>query len=923
MKRLLLPLLSIFIVSIGFGQVTTDPDPAIANQSLTITVDVSGTDLEGYADDVWIWTWLDNASGDVDAPTNVNPATDDQSGALMTRSSSDGDIYTITFTPTEFFDKPATDIDQIGLLLKGRDWSDGKTPDYLIEGVISGVYEVEFTSPSFFPLLVDPGEAISINAEASEASSIALIIDGVTVKTVTDATQVSYNEIAAASGQHFVEVVANNGTDEATDNFSYTIRTATVEQPRPAGIVDGINYDPDASKVTLSLWAPMKSSVYVVGDFNGWTADPDYQMKKDGEHFWLEVSGLIPGQEYAYQYLVDESIWIADPYADKILSPDDRWIPDTTYPNLKELPDGAYHNEWYQNSAAVVQTDQTHYQWVNTDFQKPDKSSLVIYELLVRDFLGEEHMNYQSLIDTLGYLENLGVNAIELMPIMEFAGNDSWGYNPTFMFAVDKAYGTKTDLKEFIDAAHGKGMAVILDMVMNQNDIPSPYAQMYFDFDQFRPTANNPWFNVEATHPYSVFFDINHESAYTQTWLDSINYYWIHEFHFDGYRFDLSKGFTQKYSGSNVDLWGQKDNSRIDILKRMANAIWSHTPDAYVILEHFANNDEETILASSGMMLWGNSNYDYGEANMGYGDSKSIGWGYYKDRNWTQSNLITYMESHDEERQMYKMITDGTASFNYNITKTSTALQRLKLSAAFFFTIPGPKMFWQWGEYGYDVSIEENGRTGRKPTHWEYLDDLGHRNVLETYKALIKLRNTYDVFTTGNFSWQPDGLYKTIHIANNDTSVAIIGNFDIGSTEMDPEFQHTGTWYDFFSGEEVNVTDVNATIHLGAGEFRIYTDQKLFAPEKDIITGLSAKDTFSETSLYPNPASNLIHVNVSKELNYSLSSWYVTDTYGKRILEGTFEGGKNSIDVGNLSQGIYTLILGDNDEFTPVKFIKE
>ncbi len=171
---------------------------------------------------------------------------------------------------------------------------------------------------------------------------------------------------------------------------------------------------------------------------------------------------------------------------------------------------------WYFNRAAVIQTAQQAYNWQTQDFEKPEKKDLVIYELLVRDFFAAGERNYQNLIDTLSYLKRLGINAIELMPITEFNGNESWGYNPTFMFAPDKYYGTKNKLKEFIDRCHSEGLAVILDVVMNQQDIPNPYVLMYYDFDAGKPAANNPWFNQEATHPFNVFFDLNHESTYTQ-----------------------------------------------------------------------------------------------------------------------------------------------------------------------------------------------------------------------------------------------------------------------------------------------------------------------------------------------------------------------------------------------------------------------
>lgn len=922
MNKLFLCLL--LISSYGFAQVTTDPVFPVADQSVEITVDVSGTSLEGYTDDVWIWTWLDRDAGDIDAPTNVNPATDAQSAALMTRSESDGDIYAITFTPTTFFDQDADQIEKIGLLLKGQSWDDGQTPDYAFD-VLSDQFAISVTSPTSFPILVDGGEEIEVSVTASENADISLTVDDVEVANETDATTLTYTITAESSGIHEIKITADNGTDEVTEEFTYTVRSETIEGERPAGIIDGINYDPDNTSATLSLWAPSKSSVYVVGDFTDWLIDPDYQMIRDGEHFWIELTGLTSRKEYAYQYLVDESIWIADPHADKILDPDDKWIPEGTYPDLMSYPDGATHGHWYQNRAAVLQTNQSAYEWENTDFEKPAKEDLIIYELLVRDFLGEANMNYQSLIDTLDYLKGLGVNAIELMPIMEFNGNDSWGYNPTFMFAVDKAYGTKDDLKEFIDKAHGKGMAVILDMVMNQNDIPSPYAQMYFDFDDFKPTEDNPWFNQEAKHPFNVFSDINHESLYTQTWLDSINHYWLNVFHFDGYRFDLSKGFTQVDANGSVSKWGNKDESRIALLKRMADKVWEHTPDAYVILEHFADNDEETELADYGMMLWGNIHHDYGEASLGLGADKTIAWGHYEERGWANNHLISYMESHDEERQMYKLTKFGVEAGVYRVREFSNAIDRLKMAAAFFFTVPGPKMFWQWGEFGYDISIDENGRTGRKPEKWEYLKDAKRKELYLTYKELIKLRNEYDVFNNGDFAWQPEGVFKSIHITNGDTSVVIVGNFDVEAGSIDPDFQHTGAWFDFISGEEINVSDTNTEIALEPGEFHIYTDHQLHTPEAGIITSVNDHAIDRATAfVYPNPAADWLSVRLNTSVRRNTPGvWAIFNVMGQEVMTGTVNREEIILDVSKLNPGIYAFSIKTKDKPVIQKFIKK
>ena len=930
MKKLVL-IFSTFVVSIStLAQVTIEPRCFSDTDEIVITYDATkgASGLVG-ASKVYMHSGVIT-----DSPTGTswqyvigNWAQDDGIGE-MSKVEGQSNLWEITLTPRAYYNVPeATNIYRLAMVFRNADGSkEGKSDaggDIFIDLATNPVSLQVQSAP---PLLVNNGETISFEAVTCSNAVYTLYIDDIIETTVSGEDSFVYDYVVTQAEGSVVsgKLEATVGELTETYEFTYSVRLPAVDAPRPAGIIDGINYLADPSKVILSLWAPTKTSVYVVGDFNDWEVSAAYQMKRDAEHFWIELTGLTSGNEYAYQYWIDESIWIADPYADKILDPDDKWIPEATYPNLKEFPEKAMHGNWYFNRAAVFQTAQEPYVWQNTDFEKPKQENLVIYELLVRDFLGEDNMNYQALIDTLDYLENMGINAIELMPIMEFNGNDSWGYNPTFMLAVDKAYGTKNDLKEFIDECHGRGMAVILDMVMNQNDAPSPYAMMSFDFPAFKPTSTNLWFNRDAKHPFNVFFDINHESEYTKAWLDTVNHYWLNEFQFDGYRFDLSKGFTQKNSGDNVGLWGQKDDSRIAILKRMADEIWSHTPDAYVILEHFADNNEEKILSDYGMMLWGNMHYDYKEANLGYAAGKSIGSAYFENRGWNENAVVAYMESHDEERQFYEIPKYGASSGTYDIQEFSIGLQRLKLTATFFFTVPGPKLLWQFGEFGYDIPIDENGRTGRKPTKWEYLDDPLRNNVLKTYQELIGLREKYDVFTEGDFSWTPGGVFKSIHTTKADTNVTIVGNFDVIPVEGNPAFQHTGTWYDFFSGKEITVTDINATLYLNPGVFHIYTDKKLHEPESDIITSLEVENLLSGVSVYPNPTTGRLNINLPDHMDTRSCEWVVIDIFGKELMRGSSSIPNSlTLETGNLPIGLYSVeIMAGSTSFN-ARFIRE
>ncbi|HYG03873.1 MAG TPA: alpha-amylase family glycosyl hydrolase [Chryseosolibacter sp.] len=854
MKHLYCLFLALAVTSLASAQtVTTDPTFPSADQPVTITVDVSGTSLDHFAwnndsNPVWIWTWIaDGCSSNCDAPTNVNPATAAQDAAKVTRISTDPDIYQITFTPTTFFNKPASELKEIGFKFKSSDWADNKQTDNDRFITFSSDFQVALTQPSVFPVFKDSGEQLTISANASGSSTMKIFINGNEVASTAGVTSINYvHTITETIGTSTVEVRATSGSQTKSATFDYTVRTASVEETRPDGVVDGINYHTDNTTATLSVWAPGKTSAYLIGDFTDWKVNADYQMKKDGEHFWIHIDGLTPGVEYAFQYLINESLYIADPYSDKILDPDDQYIPDVIYPGLKTYPSEALSQKWYFNRLSVLQTNQSPYEWQTINYSKPETKDLVIYEMLVRDFVAADDRNYQTLIDTIGYFKRLGINAVQLMPVMEFGGNDSWGYNPTFMFAPDKAYGTKDKLKEFIDRCHAEGIAVILDITMNHHDTPNPYVMMDFDFTAFKPTAANKWFNVDAKHPFNVFFDMNHESTYTKTYLDTVNYYWLNEYKVDGFRYDLSKGFTQRNNPNNIDAWGAKDDSRIAILKRMADRIREYSPDAILILEHFADNAEEEILSDYGFLLWGNMNHAYNQNAMGFGSDSDISWGSYKARGWDDPNLITYIESHDEERMMFRNLQFGNSSGGYSVKSLDNALDRVKAAAAFFFTVPGPKMLWQFGELGYDVSIDFNGRVGAKPVRWEYLEDPAREKLFETFASLIHLRNSYDVFDTEDFFITGGStLSKQITLRNqpytttpanaDEMNVHVIGNFDVTAKNVALTFPHAGNWFDYFSsGDTLKLNSQAITLTLAPGEFRLYTDVKLANPGEEL-----------------------------------------------------------------------------------------
>lgn len=729
-------------------------------------------------------------------------------------------------------------------------------------------FNASFSQPTLESQIVNANQVVPVTANSSLSSDITISVNGSQVASGTGVTSLNYNFSQAAAGEYHITMTAVNAGTTITDEKVVLILPLINTAAAPAGTINGINIT-SQNGVRLQLYAPNKDFVFVIGDFNNWQLDLDYLMNRtpDGTTYWLDIPNLSPGVEYRFQYYIDAvGMRVADVYADKILDGwNDGWIPETTYPNLIDYPNGLT-----SEPVSVFRTDPPTFNWTDQSFVRPAKTKLVVYELLVRDFL--EDRTYASLTDSLDYLENLGVTAIQLMPINEFEGNDSWGYNPSFYFAPDKAYGSAEALKTFVNEAHNRGIAVVMDIALNHSFGQNPMVRMYFDQNAGQwgqPTTENPWFNPTPKHDFNVGYDFNHESQQTKNFTKRVLAYWMQNFHIDGYRFDLSKGFTQNYTLGNIGAWGAYDQSRINILTDYYNHMQTVSPGSYGILEHFADNSEETVLSNNGMMLWGNLNYQYMEASMGY--TSNLSWGSYQNRGWNNAHLITYAESHDEERMMYKNLQYGASSGSYNITNLNTALKRQELAHCLLLPIPGPKMIWQFGELGYDysintcsdgVTISADCRTSAKPVRWDYWDNQNRKHLCKVTAALNNLKKTEPVFSTTNFNIDLGGFGKRIHL-NGTNNAVVVGNFQTTSLNMVPGFQHTGTWYDYFTGNAFQVYDLNATFFFEPGEYHIYTDYQLAVP--DLNTSLEEVMSFAKSSfmIWPNPSNNRVYVGYS------------------------------------------------------------
>jgi 1,4-alpha-glucan branching enzyme len=921
-KRYFLFLSFFFFILVGLNSqvVTTEPALPIHNQPLDIFLNTKGTELEGYSGDVYAHTGINNWQNVIGSWTN------NSSQPLLSRVNDS--IYKLELRPSirVFYNIPAaTRIEQIAIVFRSADRSKQTRPDIFIPVYEEGL-NVSITEPSQPSNILEYGQSMQIRAVASLSSSLSLFVNNNLVASTTTENEIVYAFDSETYGYGSSWVVAEAADSETSlrDSILIFVRSEPQVAELPEGLKPGINYLDDQS-LTLVLHDPpaKKKFVFVIGDFNDWMVTEEAYMNRtsSGEHFWLTISDLEPGREYGFQYFIDGELRLADPYTEKVLDPwnDGQIIAEGRYPGLIPYPAGKT-----EEPTSVFQTAREPYIWQNNDFSPPAVEDLVIYELLIRDFL--ENSTYKQLQDTLGYLQRLGVNAIELMPVTTFEGNLSWGYNPAFYFAPDKYYGPRDELKKFIDVAHGMDMAVIVDMVWNHSYGQSPLLRMYFDSQNDRPSTDNPWYSLPIfQNPAMNFgYKFDHGSEHFVEFMDRANRFWQEEYRVDGFRFDLTKGFTTKFKGSN-DEWGSLyDQERVDNLKRLHDQLKSVNPNTYVILEHLADNTEEKALADYGMLLWGNMNHNYNEATMGYhdGGKSNLSWGSYQSRNWQYPHLITYMESHDEERLVYKNLMYGNSGNGYNIKELGTALRRLEMAALFLFTVPGPKMIWQFGELGYDVSINDPCRVCVKPVRWEYYSDWRRKRVYDIFSMLIRLKKENDVFRTNSYTMSVSGPMKRINLNHPSNQVTVIGNFGVTEAMMVPGFQQTGTWHEFFSRQTLEVNDINQSVTLQPGEYRLYSTLAFPDHEVPLSSPILIRNPETNVFVYPNPSTGefTIRFDLSDQENiqmnlYTIQGKKISTILNQSMPPGSYEiSSRNGSQAHPISPGIYVLetISGTN-----------
>jgi len=625
-------------------------------------------------------------------------------------------------------------------------------------------------------------------------------------------------------------------------NWNDVAGVTPTEKARPAGVSNGIYYGADGTSVTLCTYAASKTEsakrVFLLGDMTNWKLSADYQLYKDGNYFWITLTGLTPGQEYRFQYAVERADGvkkqISDLYSEKVLHPDDQYEPKKVDPDLLDYPAGKGADGY----VTVIQPGKPQFQWSDATlhFQRPNKNNLVIYELWIYDYT--EGRSLKGLMKRLDYIQNLGVNAVELMPICEFDGNYNWGYSPNHYFAPDRAYGSETMYKEFIDECHKRGIAVIIDMVFNHATGNNPMNKLYpYGTD----LANNPWFNVNAPHSDNVYEDWNHGFAPAKEMFTRALKYWLTEYKVDGFRFDLSHGLCSNQANTSVT----------NLKYYYDNGVKAVAPDAYMILEHWGNNmgTERPQLINYGMQCWANTTNAYCQTAMGWlKDGDGFG-----DAN--KDGYVSYCESHDEERMQYKAKKWGAGDLQ---TNTAARLGRVAENVAFNVLLNGSHMLWMWEEIGYDFSINcdidhpndynESYRCNKKPRP-EIRSYFTNANRVAAFTQCAQVITLRTQLMPSVFEGNPTAVSissgKKLRTIQWGSDAFVAANFDVSDSQA--VTLPSGTWYDYLNG----ATRANGTYTLAPGELKVFTGTQVQAPT---FTNIEKRDHQDVEEVISEPA---------------------------------------------------------------------
>jgi len=778
-------------------------------------------------------------------------------------------------------------------------WADGSYENSLFEIETDftpqqGDAQITFVSP-------DSGAAISgsatVRVTADSAQSVELWGGVDSLGRFTAAPyQAQWTPTVNNFGGMYVLAKAVNKNGRVTlARVPVSITPQVVHEGAPQGIKDGVTVN--GNQVTFALYAPAKEYIALTGNFNSSFPNGEL-MKQSGDSLWW-LSKTLDNGTYLYQYNIEGKKLLADPW-----SKDVRW----------KQPGTEEESSNYEYAQTQFTVGGNPFDWQDAGWNKPKFKDLIIYELYLRDFGGDHAGDYSDVMQKLqdGYFDSLGVNAIEFMPLNEFPGGWSWGYNPAFDLAPESAYGTPEDLRDLINELHKHNIAAILDVVYNHMEGAAPLFQLYqpkgswnrHDHDY----AHCPYFQDRDT---DWFYKLQHwkyvDGRHYRTWryVSDALQNWVQSYHFDGFRFDVSWGIGwEGYNTNGMSYYSW-------FLRQLDST-------QYVIAEEDFYSGTNQVNVTETNANWHFRFYHQMKANLREGSDGGRSWG---DMDYTAgvvnyaiqpegpsytdpSGMLNYTESHDQTRIIYECM-------NYSSPKMSRekAIKKSKLGAAVLLTDQGVPMLYHGQEFGQDGA--KNG-TDPQPLQWDYLNTPEGKDLFNYYRRLIWLRKNWPLLENAYLKiLKKDDNTKMLvyQRQQSDEYVIVAANFDRTDHTITIGFPTDGNWFEFIGDD---------TVYVEHGSLSNYTvpasTAKIFTNNKNWPTAVSRKQSkaplkFALAQNYPNP------FNPETKINFTLPKAErvkieIFNALGQRmatVVNKTLSAGEHQIifKAQSLSSGVY------------------
>ncbi|MBO8152343.1 MAG: T9SS type A sorting domain-containing protein [Candidatus Marinimicrobia bacterium] len=770
-----------------------------------------------------------------------------------------------------------------------------------------GAPEITFLSPSEGDTIESPVD-IKVSADAAEYVEVWLGADSVG-KVYSNLFEESWSPSRYVFGNSRIVAKAEKEGKVSLKFLDVYVLPQIVKKPVPEGISDGTTIN--GNEVTFALYAPFKEFVALKGNFN-WEYPDGELMYLSGDTLWWLNKTLSNG-EYYYQYNLEGKKLIADPW-----SKDVEW----------KIPGTDFESSNYNDAKTVFYVGKEPFKWTDTNFVRPSISEIIIYELHIGDFSGNSDGKgtYKDVIEKIeeGYFDTLGINVVEIMPVNEFEGDKSWGYNPSFYLAPESSYGTPDELKLMINKFHEHGIAVLMDVVFNHMWGSAPLFQLYQPLNNWDYRAHDyehcPYFhNRESPWGYKLehWHGLTPAGYPRRTWkyvTDCLKM-WVEEYHIDGFRFDHTEGIGWDSNGKNG-------------MNFYASYLEELDPDLIVIAEEDNAYNINNSYVDAG---WNFSYYHMTKSNLQ--EIYDAGF-YYGNMNQVENEIkydeqgfmhqwgpVNYCESHDETRIIYE-------ATHYQEFSRSVAVKKSMLGAVLLFTSTGTPMIYHGQEFGQDgTSRTSGGYIQSQPLKWYYLEtEDGHR-LFEHYRRLIWLRKNWKVLQGKNL----DVVYKSstqklisYWRGQAEEKIVVVLNFSPDPQIVDIEFPYPGTWYEFTRDDTVFCDDGT----LDGFEAEAYTgyifcnfkNWESLAESLNETTSIPRKLRF--ISVYPNPFNSTVRIDFEVESTQRIEL-SVYDILGREIRklvdkrfdrEGAYSiswDGKN--DAGRtVDSGVYFLRLKSN-----------